>query len=417
VVQPAFDESTLAMIAIATGASDGVERGQAAVRRISALGVSTQFLERRANAISAPIVASWREQTLTEKLVVAMDRLGVKGLDPSAFRRELQAVVAWLFPEREALVGGRELSNVETTLEIAVEGGAPLRFGVRGALEPEQQAALALIGSFARQRVAQAPVELEHAADNVLPEFIAAAPATRRLKGEIVRLSRSNATILIQGESGSGKEVVARAVHDVSLRSNKPYVTFNCASVPRDLFESQLFGHRRGAFTGAVSDSPGVIRAADGGTLFLDEIGELPLDTQPKLLRFLENSEVLALGEVAPRRVDVRIVAATHRDLGRLVSEGKFREDLYYRLNVVPLRVPPLRERKEDVIALARLFIGRLVEKGAPVPALGADAAAALQAHGWPGNVRELRNVVERAMAYSPIPSMLGADHLRLARS
>jgi transcriptional regulator with PAS, ATPase and Fis domain len=235
------------------------------------------------------------------------------------------------------------------------------------------------------------------------------------LKGEIARLSRSSATVLIGGESGSGKEVVARAVHDLSARADQPYMVFNCASVPRDLFESQLFGYRKGAFTGALTDSPGVIRAADGGTLFLDEVGELPLDTQPKLLRFLENSEVFPLGEQRPRRVDVRVLAATHRDLDQLVRDGRFREDLYYRLNVVPLSVPPLRERKEDIVALARVFLARLAPGGTGVPDLGADAVQALKAHPWPGNVRELRNVIERAMAYAPIPSVLHARHLRIA--
>jgi transcriptional regulator with PAS, ATPase and Fis domain len=260
-----------------------------------------------------------------------------------------------------------------------------------------------------------APVtEEEVAVDTVLPGFVAAAPATRRLKAEVAQLSRSSATILIDGESGSGKEVVARAVHDLSTRSQRPYVVFNCASIPRDLFESQLFGHRRGSFTGATGDNLGVVRAADGGTLFLDEIGELPLEMQPKLLRFLENGEVLPIGETKARRVDVRVIAATHRDPVALVREGRFREDLFYRLNVIPLRVPPLRDRKEDVLALARLFISRLVPEGTDPPHLGADAVTALMAHRWPGNVRELRNLVERAMAYAPIPRVLHARDLRI---
>jgi transcriptional regulator with PAS, ATPase and Fis domain len=159
-----------------------------------------------------------------------------------------------------------------------------------------------------------------------------------------------------------------------------------------------------------------VIRAADAGTLFLDEIAELPLDTQPKLLRFLENGEILPFGEQRPRRVDVRILAATHRDLGRLVREGRFREDLYYRLNVVPLSVPPLRERVEDVVPLARMFIERLTPEGQDRPELSPDAIAALEGYPWPGNVRELRNVCERGMAYAPVPSVLRADNLRIGR-
>ncbi|HYQ17379.1 MAG TPA: sigma 54-interacting transcriptional regulator, partial [Polyangiaceae bacterium] len=191
----------------------------------------------------------------------------------------------------------------------------------------------------------------------------------------------------------------------------------NCAAIPNDLLENQLFGHRKGAFTGADRDQAGVFVHAGDGTVFLDEIGELPLEVQPKLLRFLENGEVFPLGEQRPRRVDVRVVAATHRDLGRRVREGLFREDLFYRLNVVPLAVPPLRERKEDVTALARLFIGKLVGDGESAPSLAPDAIRALESHSWPGNVRELRNVVERAMAYAPVPNLLRAEHLRIARA
>jgi transcriptional regulator with PAS, ATPase and Fis domain len=235
----------------------------------------------------------------------------------------------------------------------------------------------------------------------------------RALRTELVRLAGSRSTVIITGESGVGKELVARAIHDLSERRGRPYVAFNCAAVPRDLFEGQLFGYRRGAFTGAVSDHPGVIRAASGGTLFLDEIGELPIDIQPKLLRFLENSEVFPLGERRPLHVDVRIVAATHRDLGALVHEGRFRDDLYYRLHVVPLFVPPLRERREDIPVLARHFVRELSRQGEP-PVLAPDAIAALVGHPWPGNVRELRNAIERALAFSPAPEVLRAEHLRL---
>jgi hypothetical protein len=420
VVQAALDQGTLAMAAKAAGAPDAQQQVQNALAHLRELGVGTTLLERRAQTITAPADAVWREPTLPEKLAIALDRLGVAGLDAESFRKELTAVVASLFPGLPVLLGGPELTGLETTVEASTDDGQRLWFGVKGALDPEQRAALALLASFASHRASAAPVAFEHEAslDSVLPEFIAAASATRQLKSEILRLSHSSATILISGESGSGKEVVARAVHDLSPRARLPYVAFNCASVPRDLFESQLFGYRRGAFTGAVSDSPGVIRAADGGTLFLDEIGELPLEMQPKLLRFLENGEILPIGETKASRVDVRIVAATHRDLSRLVREGQFREDLFYRLNVIPLGVPPLRERKEDVTALARLFIGRLVDGDADAaPALGPDAVKALQRHSWPGNVRELRNVIERAMAYSPIPSVLSAEHLRIARA
>jgi len=321
-----------------------------------------------------------------------------------------------LFPGREPFVG-RDVSvgPGDAVVEMELDAGA-LRLGVRGALDTEQRVALRLLATIAPLAIrGSRPVRDEAVAvDAVLPGFIAVAPATRRLKADVVQLSRSSSSILIQGESGSGKEVVARAIHDLSPRAERPYIVFNCASVPRELFESQLFGHRKGSFTGATADSPGVIRAADGGTLFLDEIGELPLDMQPKLLRFLENGEVLPIGEQKARRVDVRIVAATHRDLPRLVREGLFREDLFYRLDVVPLRVPPLRERIEDAVVLARLFISRLAPEGTSPPELSSDAVAALRAHRWPGNVRELRNVIERAMAYGPVPEVLHAEHLRI---
>ncbi len=184
--------------------------------------------------------------------------------------------------------------------------------------------------------------------------------------------------------------------------------------MPRELFEGQLFGYRKGAFTGATADQPGVLRAADGGTVLLDEIGELPLDVQPKLLRFIENGEILPLGERRPVKVDVRIIAATFRDLEELVRERRFREDLFYRLQVVPLRVPPLRERPDDVGALARHFVRLLAPAGHEPPVLGPDALTALNAHRWPGNVRELRNVIERSLAFEPLPRVLGAEHLRI---
>jgi predicted ATP-dependent protease len=246
--------------------------------------------------------------------------------------------------------------------------------------------------------------------------FVAASPAMRALRLETRRLAASKATVIINGESGAGKELVARAVHDASTRAAGPFVTLNCAAVPKDLFESQLFGHKRGSFTGASADAPGVLRSADGGTVFLDEIGELPLDVQPKLLRFLENAEVLPVGAARPTRVDVRVVAATHRDLLKLVHEGSFREDLYYRLQVIPLRVPPLRERPEDIVAIARVFLARLTEPGQVPPRLTPDAVAKLVGYAWPGNVRELRNVIDRVMAFAPRPDVIRAEHVKLGR-
>jgi predicted ATP-dependent protease/DNA-binding transcriptional regulator YiaG len=375
-----------------------------------------------------------------EALVVPFERLSVRGMGAPLLQRELLGVVEGLFPGcaarleeldsqgRATLLAGPSAVAATDAVEFGDGCGRRLRLGVVGPLPADGRAlltALSRLSGFALEVAAlrgfaeaQPPVALgteETERDAELPGFIAASPAMKRLRAELARLSSSRATVIVTGESGSGKELVARALHTLSTRAQRPYVAFNCAAVPRDLFEGQLFGHRRGAYTGAATDHPGVIRAAHGGTLFLDEIGELPLEVQPKLLRFLENGEVFPLGEIRPVEVDVRVVAATHRDLAQLVKEGRFREDLYYRLQVVPVRVPPLRERREDVVALARHFVRQLTPEGQEPPQLGPDALAALVAHPWPGNVRELRNVIERSMAYGPLPAVLGAEQMRIA--
>ncbi len=209
--------------------------------------------------------------------------------------------------------------------------------------------------------------------------------------------------MLLGGETGTGKELLARALHYGSPRAADPFVEVNCAAIPANLLESELFGHERGAFTGAVAAKPGLFEIAHGGTLFLDEIATLPLDLQPKLLRALETRSIRRVGGQQTRQMDVRVIAATHVELGQAVRRGEFREDLYYRLNVVALVLPPLRDRNGDVELLARTFIERIATSyGLPVPELGAEARAALRAHRWPGNVRELRNVLERAVVLSP---------------
>jgi hypothetical protein len=415
VTELALTELDLAVVARSSGAADAADRIAAAVARLESLGIpQTLGLQRIARARVHP--ATWSEQSLCERLVVAMDRLSVRGLRAEHLRDEIEAIVRSLCPGCAVNVRQAKLIAVARDgLDVPDGQGGFLHVTVDGQLGAEQLAALRILEALVpRSAALLAAREFDAASDPSLPNFIAVASATRRLKREIAQLSKSKATILITGESGSGKEVVARGVHDLSSRAEKAYIAFNSASVPRDLFEGQLFGYKKGAFTGATSDNPGVIRAADGGTLFLDEVAELPLETQPKLLRFLENNEILPLGEQKPRRVDVRVLAATHRDLDRCVREGRFREDLYYRLNVVPLSVPPLRERVEDVVPLARAFIERLVPEGQERPELGVDATAALEGHTWPGNVRELRNVIERAMAYAPVPSVLRAEHLRI---
>jgi DNA-binding NtrC family response regulator len=220
------------------------------------------------------------------------------------------------------------------------------------------------------------------------------------LFARIEEVARTDTSVVIQGETGTGKELVAEVLHDLSSRAAKPYVVVDCAAVPRELIESEIFGHARGSFTGALSDRQGAFEAASGGTIFIDEIGELPMDLQPRLLRVLEKQEIKRVGAEAVRKIDVRVVAATNRDLAREVEEGRFREDLFFRLNVVKLALPPLRERPEDVIFLAERFLADLGGFEGPIE-LRDDTKAKLIAHPWPGNVRELRNLIDRGAAMS----------------
>jgi DNA-binding NtrC family response regulator len=234
----------------------------------------------------------------------------------------------------------------------------------------------------------------------------------QRLLRLVQRVAPTESTVLIQGESGTGKELVARSLHVLSKRAQGPFVPVNVAALPESLIESELFGYAKGAFTGATSDRAGLVEEADHGTLFLDEIGDMPLATQVRLLRTLENSEVRRLGENAARHVDVRIVAATHRDLQALVAEGRFREDLYYRLNVVQLEIPPLRERAADVGLLASFFLERAMQRaGRKGLRFTPEAMALLARHDWPGNVRELENAIEHAVSVSE-GSWLGPPEL-----
>ncbi|MFM2319326.1 MAG: hypothetical protein RLZZ215_1947 [Pseudomonadota bacterium] len=210
-------------------------------------------------------------------------------------------------------------------------------------------------------------------------------------------VSSTQVTVLITGESGTGKELVAQAIHQNSTRKNQPFITINCAALPETLAESLLFGHRKGSFTGAEQAQTGLIVAAEDGTLFLDEIGELPLTLQAKLLRFLESGEILPLGEVRARKVAVRVIAATHRNLEQDSREGKFRSDLFYRLNVMPIELLPLRERPEDIEVLSQHFLSYFAEQhGLAKTSLARDALKTLQRYPWPGNVRELKNTCER---------------------
>ncbi|WP_437580119.1 sigma-54 interaction domain-containing protein [Sorangium sp. So ce887] len=250
--------------------------------------------------------------------------------------------------------------------------------------------------------------------DDCQPGFLAIDPEMRRLRDALETVAPTPLPVLILGETGTGKEVVAEWIAGMSRHPRERFVKVNCASLSESLVESELFGHERGAFTGAVAPREGLFEAAHEGTLFLDEVGELSPRTQAKLLRTLEYGEIVRVGSTRPRRVDVRVIAATHRDLEQMVSDGDFRQDLYFRLNAITLRIPPLRARTTEILPLAELFAARLSQRlGRPAPRLAPEATAALLAHTWPGNIRELRHVLERAVVMSKGGAIL-ADHLML---
>jgi formate hydrogenlyase transcriptional activator len=249
-------------------------------------------------------------------------------------------------------------------------------------------------------------------------EIIGESPALKEVLRQVEIVAPTDATVLLQGETGTGKELIARAIHRLSARQDHPFVTVNCAAIPSGLLESELFGHERGAFTGAIAQKIGRFELAQQGTLFLDEIGDIPLELQPKLLRVLQEQEFDRLGSTRTRRVDVRLVAATHRELAQMLDAGHFRADLYYRLNVFPLTIPPLRQRPEDILLLVHHFVrhyARLLHKH--IDMIPAEALDALTHYDWPGNVRELQNVIERAVILSPGPALrLALDELPQSR-
>src|SRR5580698_3943913 len=253
------------------------------------------------------------------------------------------------------------------------------------------------------------------AAEERLP-LIGRSPAMQEIYRVIARLTQTDLTVMIMGESGTGKELVAKALHDYGKRRHGAFVAVNMAAIPKELVESELFGHERGAFTGATNRGVGRFEQAEGGTLFLDEIGDMPLEAQTRLLRVLQQGEYTTVGGRTPIKTDVRIIAATNRDLRQLISQGLFREDLYYRLNVVPLRLPPLRERGEDIPDLVRHFLRKAEEEGLPHKSLDNDGLDILRRHRWPGNVRELENLIRRlAVLHSgdSIPATAISDELK----
>jgi len=263
-------------------------------------------------------------------------------------------------------------------------------------------------------KVSSAPVAAAAGTERPGGQLIGHAPGMERLRELILRVARSQAPVHISGESGTGKELVARMIHASGPRAEGPFVPVNCGAIPSELMESELFGHKRGSFTGAVADKTGLIPSAEGGTLFLDEVADLPLHMQVKLLRVIQEKAVRPVGEQRETPIDVRILSATHKNLVELVAESKFREDLYYRINVIEIRVPPLRERRNDIRPLAESILTRLQERvGVESLELSPDAWSALETYDFPGNVRELENVLERAVTLSG-SRMIESEHIRL---
>jgi len=249
-------------------------------------------------------------------------------------------------------------------------------------------------------------------------QIIGGSPALESVLAQVERVAPTDSTVLVLGETGTGKELIAKAVHNLSARCGKPFVKLNCAAIPFDLLESELFGHERGAFTGAIAQKMGRFELADQGTLFLDEIGDIPVALQPKLLRVLQEQEFERLGSGRTHSVNVRLVAATHRDLPEMVNHNQFRSDLYYRLNVFPIELPPLRERREDIAPLVLHYVEIFARRmGKRIDRVPAEILSAFEAYPWPGNVRELQNLIERAMILSddglfhnPLPKQLAAQ-------
>lgn len=350
------------------------------------------------NGLAALDIFTARE---VDCLITDLRMSGMDGLEllrrAAALRAETPVVVITAF------------GDVETAVE-AMRGGAfdfitkPFN---RAAILLTVEKALTFGGTLSENRRLRSLVHERFRLGNVIGN----SPKMQKVLERVERVSRSSATVLITGESGTGKELIAKGIHFSGARRERPFIAVNCAALPENLIEAELFGHRRGAFTGAIADVKGKFEEADAGTLFLDEISALPLALQPKLLRVLQENEIVRLGESAARKVDVRIIAATNRDLQTMIADGTFREDLYFRLAVVPVELPALRERREDIPVLVEHFLeisGKRHNRAHLK--LGGEAARALAAYSYPGNVRELENLIERLAVLAPHDSVTLED-------
>jgi DNA-binding NtrC family response regulator len=311
------------------------------------------------------------------------------------------------------------------TVYLGEQDGNPHHLQIYTSSGPGSRAAVSAVASIVDAAVGLARLRLDEKYRTslwpveeglMLEGNVFVAPRMREIQSMARRVGPSDLPVLITGQTGSGKEIIAREVHDASPRAAKSFGVLVCSAVPREMLDSHLFGHRKGAFTGAIDSFPGVIRANEGGTLFLDEIGEVSLDLQVKLLRFLETGEVHPLGETKPVKVDVRVIAATNQPLETLIKEGRFRDDLFYRLNVIRVPIPPLRERREEILPFFERFLMRECARiGRPVPNLSDQAVEHLLLYTWPGNVRQLLNEVKRVLATLPpgaeiTPAALSSD-------
>jgi len=364
--------------------------------------------------------------TWTQKIDERPRLKWVEGLEQEEIN-EAENVVADAFSAPkgtlEIRAGDSHICMVLTAMNFNREGAAIYGRCVRPLIEKQAKELRLLldVAQLAHAHVALLGDQQKHfntqplstVVNATLPGMVFVSQEMTAVARAVERIKDSDSTVLITGESGTGKELVARAVHRLSRRCHGEFIPFNCTAAPTDLIESMLFGHRKGAFTGAHADYEGMIRAAEGGTLFLDEIGDLPLALQPKLLRFLQEGEVHTLGERAPRKVNVRVVAATHKDLERDVREGHFREDLYYRVASLSLHVPPLRERPEDAAALISHFLTHYARRNdRAISGITADAIRALQNYSWPGNIRELAAEIERLVLYADEGNYIDLEHI-----